>query len=181
MRKLLFVTITACLLSLLLTSCSGPRSINPDRLKLDKAYEFVADISYGEDSSVTGQFNRINTNEWEIALKEPYALEGVTLSYNNGEVTAEYMELNGIVTSDNAIYTSMLAAFENAVNGDGREAVSIGEEIIITSKAGTPSKSYEIVFDKKTLTPLTLKIPDISLTAELSPVQAIQRVQVLHD
>ena len=175
-KKLMSVIL---ILSLFLTACSGVMSVNPDRLKLDKAYEFTANIQHGE-SNTAANFSRKNAGSWEITLLEPFALEGMTITYDNGIFSAEYQGLESCGVSGTGgenIAEIMIAVFENSINGEGREIISSGEEIIITSKAN--SKSYELILDKKTLSPLSMKIPDASLTADFSGVQISQIVQVV--
>jgi hypothetical protein len=177
MKKTIVIIAVLSLLSLLLGACTGITSINPERLKIDKAYEFTADMQYGEFHS-TAQFNRINPDEWEVALTEPFALEGVTMSYRNGETTAQFEGLSGVLGTG-GIAELIITSFENAIGGEGREVISSKEQITITSKAGTPAKSYELTLEKRSLEPLTLKIPEVSLTVEFSGVQVSQIVPVL--
>ncbi|MCL1867079.1 MAG: hypothetical protein FWF82_06685 [Oscillospiraceae bacterium] len=177
MKKSIALTVILCLL---LTACSGILPLTPERLHLDKAYKFTADIKHGEFNTV-GVFERASQNVWTFSLLEPFPMEGLTMTYNNGEVTAEYEGLvcENAAGSDNAVYGLLISAFENAVCGEGREVIAAGEEIIISSKAGASAAGYEIVLDKKSLEPISLKMPSASLTVEFSAVQVSQIVPVI--
>jgi hypothetical protein len=170
-----------CLLILVLsfTSCTGVKTINPDRLKIDKAYSFNVNIQYGNNNAVA-EFRRAGTDMWEVILKEPYALEGMSVIYANGIITAAYENLQGSFDENgSSVYLRIITAFENAVNGEGREVVASGDVIKITSKAGTPVMSYELVLDRSNYEPLSLKISQASLSAEFSDVQVSQIVPVM--
>jgi hypothetical protein len=162
-----------------LTSCSGISSMNPDKLKIDKAYKFTVDIQYDEFSA-SGQFERIAAGMWEITMTAPFALEGMTMTYSNGHISSQYEQMSAVM-SDDSVAMMIIAAFENAVDGEGREIISTKEEIRITSRAGNPARAYELILDKKSLTPLSLKIADAKLSAEFSQVQISQIVHVLID
>jgi len=172
------------LLIVCLGGCSGIALLNPGSIKLDKAYEFTASIQHGELNTLA-QFSRRNADNWEISLLEPFAVEGVTLSYENGSFTALYDNAaSNPAANGDAVYQLMIDAFENAINGEGREIVS-GKapskgQIKVTSKAGSPAKSYELVLDKKSLEPLKLKIPEAGITAEFSEVRVSQVVSVIN-
>ena len=187
MRKF-FISFTACLSSIILcfslAACSGPSTINPERLKIDKAYSFNADIKYG-DFSAEGVLERKSAGVWTITLSEPFALQGVVMTYEQGTLTAYFESLPTpqvlpeLENKSNSVIELIVGAFENAINGEGREAISFGDKVKISSRAGNPPKPYELMFDKQSLEPLTLSIPDKSLTAEFSEVQVSQIVQVI--
>ena len=189
MRKILtLLAVTA----IILTSCTGVRTLSPERLKLDKSYKFVADIQYGEFNAVA-RFERSLAHMWEISLLEPFALEGIVFTYDNGEITAQLDELQMQYVPDNAQdlgdvqapYKRIIDSFENAINGEGREVISSGEEITITSKAGSPPVSYTLVLAKDSYEPISLTIPaspSISggaVNVRFSEVQVSQIVQVI--
>jgi hypothetical protein len=157
-------------------SCTGVNTMNPERLKIDKAYEFTAAIQYGEFTA-TGEFSRRNADSWKITMLEPFAFEGVILTYSAGSMTAQFENLNTTLPESAAVFTMMIASFENAVNGEGREVVSAKEQITVTSRA--EGKSYTLVLDKRTLEPISLKMPEVSLSAEFSQVQVSQVVPVI--
>jgi hypothetical protein len=173
MKNLLTVA-APLLIMLFLTACSGITSVNPERLKLDKSYTFTANIDYGTQNAVA-QFVRLSANSWEIVLTEPFALEGVKLSYENGEITTQFEEMDAIMSSGN-VAEAIITAFESAIIGENRQAVSNGENIIISSKTGS---LYELTLTKSDLQPLSMKIPAQNITVEFSGVQTAQIVPVL--
>jgi len=157
-----------------LTACSGITNINPERLKIDKAYNFTANIQHS-DFAVTASFERSAANVWEITISEPFALAGMVFSYNNGTTSATFEGLTAPNASgDSAVYEQIITAFEHAVNGQGRQAISTGEEIRVSSNL------YELVFDKASLMPMSLSIPSAAISAEFSGVSAAQIVPVLN-
>jgi hypothetical protein len=101
---------------------------------------------------------------WKIVFSEPTALEGLEIKCNNGEVTSSLEDLQSGVLGENsvshAVYKRIIDAFENAVNGEGqtisRKGTSSRNEIKISSKAGTPAVSYELILDKVSLKPIRL-------------------------
>ena len=181
MKKNTAVILTAIIAAALtlLTACSGVSSMNPEKLKIDRAYKFTANICFG-DSNVKAGFERRNANLWEVTLMEPYPLEGVVLVYENGMSSAKFEGFEATVADEgDGIAKRVIDAFENAINGEGREVMAAGEEITITSKAGNPACSYTLVLNKADLEPLTLKIPEMSLAVEFAEVQISQIVQVI--
>ena len=176
MRKV----IIACALLLVvlgLSACTGVMKMNPERLKIDKAYVFTADIRSGELSAVA-DFERVNSSEWQVVLREPFALEGLVLTYTDGEITAVYDNLRAEMVGDMSVYGLVIAAFENAVNGEGREVVSSRDEITVTSKAGTAGVSYTLVLDKSSLEPKTLEMPAANLSCGFTEVR-VNEVQTV--
>ncbi|MCL1788823.1 MAG: hypothetical protein FWG33_00515 [Oscillospiraceae bacterium] len=184
MKKTFILPAIAMIIAVAMTACSGVSTMNPDRLKIDKSYKFSANILYGE-LRATAEFERKDTQVWEVVLTEPFALEGMTLTYYQGEVTAYFEGLDNSQTlpaSNNNtadIASLLICAFENAVNGEGREVISNGEEIRVSSRAGNPANSYELIFDKKSLAPVSMKIPEKSFTADFSEVQVSRIAQIL--
>lgn len=164
-RKLTFLVISAVLTAVMLTiaGCSGVRTINPDRLKLDKAYKFTAGIRYGEFTA-TADFERTAAEQWTVMFTEPYALSGIVMTYNNGELTAVLENLQSHDHNPMSVIKCIISSFENAVIGEGREIIERGEELNITSRAGNRAESYEMVFDKNRLEPMLLKVSDRGLT-----------------
>ncbi|MCL2036213.1 MAG: hypothetical protein FWG83_02350 [Oscillospiraceae bacterium] len=163
------LTLCVMVLCLLLNACSADGKIDPQKLKIDKSYKFTADIQYGEFNA-TALFVRTNTEQWEITLFEPYALEGMSLTYDNGKTTATFEGLefsfNENASETTGVYEAFIEAFESAISFEGREAISAGEIITITAKSGL----YELTFDKKSLEPIALKIPGSSIEAVFSDV-----------
>ncbi|MCL2632885.1 MAG: hypothetical protein FWD34_00030 [Oscillospiraceae bacterium] len=163
---------------ILISACSGVTRINPDSLKLNKAYEFTVNMSKGEFNTVA-RFARKNADIWEITLLEPFALEGISLTYNKGVVSADFdgVTANSEKIQPNAVYAIVISALENAFCGEGREIVSAGEIITITGSTGT--YAYTLTLDKKTLQPLELKMPDASLTAAFSQTITSDIIEVV--
>jgi hypothetical protein len=172
MKKIL---ILMAVTALTLSACSGVYNMNPERLKIDKAYNITANIQKGDFYAVA-EFERSGSNMWNITMLEPFALAGMSMVYDNGEIVASYEGLEGFI-GRGSVAELVITAFENAVNGDGREAVSGKENIKITSKVG--GRSFEMVLDKASHEPLSLKIPSLGLAAEFSQVQVSQIVPVL--
>jgi len=162
--------IPALILALMLSACSGVIKVNPDNLGLNKSYVFKADISYGEFSA-KAEFKRVNESHWEIALTEPYALNGLKYVYKSGKITATFGALGAEFSAgaqSEAIYKLIADMFENAFCGTGgvRVAQASKTDVNISGKAG--DKTYELILDKKSKKPLSLKIPALNLTAEFS-------------
>jgi len=180
MKKFLLLLAAA---AVTLTACSGTSVISPEDLSIDNAYTFNADIQYGDGFRAAARFERKSASVWEITLTEPFALSGKILTYEQGNITASFEGLmsnniSSAVHSD-APYKRIIDAFENAVNGDGRQIAAFGEEITIASKAGMPANSYELVLDKRSLTPLRLTMPEAALTVTFPDVQVSQIVPVI--
>jgi len=152
------------------TACSGVMKVNPDNLNLNKAYEFKADITFS-DFTAKAELKRKNENSWEIALLEPYALNGLVYTYQGGRITAEFGGLVGDFSGNaqsDAIYKLIADAFENAFCGTGgkREAVATKTEYRVSGKVN--DYAYELTFDKKSKVPLSISIPDIGMSAQFS-------------
>jgi len=166
--------------AILLTACSGISTINPNRLQLDKAYKLTANIQYGNNAAVAN-FTRSAANVWEIAFLEPFAMEGMVLTYLDGRVSMELKGQNtGTFVADDAVFTMIIAAFEHALTGEGREAIAVGEEIKLNSRAGgSANKPYEMVLNRKSHEPISLKLPTMRVIVDFSSVTVSQIVPVI--
>ena len=188
-RKVLPFLIATIMAVTIFAACSEVSTINPERLKIDKAYKFTAIVQYGNENAATtakqesannvaGVFERKNEGVWSVTLTEPYALEGIVMTYDNGEITAIFENMQSIVYSELSVVEHIVASFENAIGGEGREVISHKDVITITSRAGSPAFAYELVLDKSDLEPISLRIKDRALSAEFSDVQASQVIRV---
>jgi hypothetical protein len=169
------IIITISIFMLMTASCRGlslPNILSPAQLDLDKSYEFTANIRHGEFNTAA-QFQRKNTNNWEIILTEPFTVEGMTMIYEDGQFMAVYEDLTGIVTNDDAVYKFIIDSFENAIGGEGQEIISSGEQVVVSSNA------YELVLEKDGLAPISLTRAGASLTVEFSEVVVSQVVPVI--
>lgn len=162
--------------AVLLSACTGVARISPDDLNIDKAYKLGADIRYGE-LNAKATLERTNANVWQITLNEPFALEGIVLEYNQGELTMSMDNLSSGAINENAVenapYKQIIDSFENAVNGEGREIIVTGEEIKITSN------SYELALNKNSLEPISLTMSGKNITVDFYEAQVSQIVQVI--
>ncbi|MCL1880988.1 MAG: hypothetical protein FWF76_02285 [Oscillospiraceae bacterium] len=185
-RKILSIIIVATIATsaITMTGCQRMNPFEPNQIELNQAYTFSANMQFREFNA-TANFERVSMNEWNVIFTEPFALAGLTKSYNAGKITSNFegLSFSSLTTvNSNAVVTQIIEAFENAVAGEGREINAGGrsnEIIRVTSKTGVDANSYELVFDKKTLNPLSLEIPNKSISAEFSDVNVSQNVQVV--
>ena len=173
-----FLTMFTLIAVIAFTACGGTSVIAPEKLKLDKAYKFSAAIEFSE-FAVKGEFERKSPNVWEVVMTEPFALEGVVLTYDNGEISATLDNIQTTLSGELSVVNYIISAFENAVSGEGREIISANENIIVSSRAGTPALAYELIFAKKSLEPKSLTIPARALNVTFSEVQTSQIVHVV--
>jgi hypothetical protein len=188
MKRLLtavLITATAAM-AVILTGCDRIALLSPENIDLNKAYAFSANMQFnsaGTEFAAAAQFERKSEGTWYVTFTEPFALAGLEMSYYDGNLTSRFegVEFTAVAGSD-AVVMQIIHSFENAVNGEGRE-ITVGgrgvEEIRITSKAGQRGNSYELVLDKRTLQPLTLSVPETSLSVSFAQVQVSQIAQVI--
>jgi hypothetical protein len=181
-------TLTALILILIvaLTGCGGMAFLAPEEIDLNKAYSFSASMQFasgGGEFSAVANFSRQGEGVWNVTFAEPYALAGMELTYEAGNVTSAFEGAQFTATANsNAIVTQIITAFENAINGEGREIIAGGrgaEEIRVKSKVGERGRSFELVLCKKTHRPLTLTFADNSLTVDFSEVQVSPITRVI--
>jgi len=186
MKKLLIALVFIVTLLLTFTACESVAFLSPDNINLDKAYSFSANMQFnslGNEFSAAANFERQSSGVWNVTFTEPYALAGVTMAYNSGTVVSAFENAEFTTTANNdGVVIQVIEAFENAVNGEGREIVVGGrgvEEIRITSKAGVRARSFELILCKKSYQPLTLTIAESALSVSFSEVQVSQITQVI--
>jgi hypothetical protein len=185
-RIVILLTIIA---ALALTACGSALFPAPEDIDLDKAYSFSASMQFrasGSTFSASADFERVGEAVWNVTFTEPFALSGVEMVYDSGNLTSRFDGAEFAVPANgDAIVTQMIEAFEDAIGGEGREVVVIDggrrgrDQLRVSSKTGARSRAYELIFDKKSQQPLTLVIADGALTVSFSRVQVSQIVQVI--
>ncbi len=108
---------------MLLSSCSsGIVSGNPD---IDKTFSAQAKIAVAGET-VSGTLSRTAENCWTLSVDEPYALQGLTVTFNNGETTFSMLGFEcktDFSASAVSALKSAAEAYESAVNdADGFES-----------------------------------------------------------
>ena len=86
MKKI--IPLLLCLV-MLLCGCSSPLFVSSPRLPdFNSSYTMTAKISGSTDC--TADLTRKAVNQWTVSFAEPYALVGVTLQYDGGELSAAF-------------------------------------------------------------------------------------------
>jgi len=184
--KHILALFTAVALVLALTACDTLELLSPEHIDLNKSYSFCANMSFksvSNEISATANFTRQSANVWHVAFAEPYALAGVELTYNRGELTSTFEDAEfSTPANGNSAVVQIIEAFENAISGDGRNITVGGRKdpfIRINSKAGSRGISYELALDKEERLPVSLTIAANSLTVNFSEAQTSRITPVI--
>ena len=165
MKRFIFSLFSAFSAVLLLSGCSAPeiKTAAPD---IDKSFSAEAELSYGKDSC-TVQMRRFGENSWEFCVTEPFPLEGLIITVNDGEtkLTMYDMESLGDV-SDEAVSAARLItdAFEAAIDNKDSAAASEGK---ITLSGQAPTCTYTLTLDESGV-PTGLTIGGRGVNAEFT-------------
>jgi hypothetical protein len=171
MKSKIFSLVLVIVLTAVLSACSGVSTVNPDKLKLDKAYSFTANIQYGENEAVA-VLEREAAYTWRIEFTEPTELSGVIMTYGNGTVTSYYEGIQADGTGGDGIFKKIVENFERMIAASAKEerqAVCANGEIIITSVIN--SNPCELRLSKGNNMPLSLKIAEKGIYIEFTSAQ----------
>ncbi len=118
MKKILTSTVLTVVMAL--SSCSAEGiSGKPD---IDEVFSAQVKIAVAGET-VSGTLSRVAENSWTLAVDEPYALQGLTVSFNDGETTFSMLGYECKADfSDSAVSVlkAVAGAYETAIdNADG--------------------------------------------------------------
>jgi hypothetical protein len=168
MRK--FYLIALAVIALVCTACSG--NVNPDNLDFDRAFSFTASFEYGERTS-SAQFTRLAPDEWSGTLTEPYALQGVEISYTPLAMNVSYsgftVDFGDAPDDVNVMAFVLFCALESAFRGDGVTVTTGKDWVEITGR--TDGDTYILMLDRVGL-PTSLEVPNRQLRITFSDVTA---------
>lgn len=165
-------TIRIIIIFLTLAMFSGCGIILPETLETDKAYDLCASLKYGSGDEVVLNLSRTAAGVWSGAISEPFALQGITVSYSAGETLLSRDSIS-VQPSDKGSTGAaiLLDALESGL-ASGTEAVvriiGSGIEISGTNRNG----AFIIMLDRETTLPVSVTVAEHKLTAEFSGVAA---------
>lgn len=165
MKRFIFPLFCSLGAALLLSGCSAPeiKTAAPD---IDKSFSAEAELSYGNDSC-TVQMRRFSENSWEFCVTEPFPLEGLIITVNDGETKLTMYDMESLAdVSDEAVSAAKLItdAFEAAI--DNRENAAASEETI-TLTGQAPTCTYTLTLDESGV-PTELTIGGRGVIAEFT-------------
>lgn len=165
-------TIRVFIIFLTFALFSGCGLVLPENLETDKAYTMNASMKYGADDEVTLSLSRTAAGAWSGAVNEPFALQGMTVSYSAGTVT---LSRGGISVQPSDKGSSgaaiLLDALESGLTADTEASVRIigsGIELSGTNRNG----SFVIMLDRETTLPVSVTVAEHRLTAAFTDVIA---------
>lgn len=144
MKKILTGVLFAAVMTF--SACSsGAISGRPD---IDRTFSAEASIAAGGET-ISGQLCRSAENCWTLTLSEPYALEGMTVTFSDGKTTFSMLGFECEADfSDSAVSALKLLAeaYETAVDNNGgfengvlESANENGTFSLILDESGKPS------------------------------------------
>lgn len=117
MKKILCCAAAA--VTMLFSGCAA--DITGGKPELDKTFSAEASIAIGGET-VAGTLSRSNDNCWSLSVTAPYTLEGLTVTYNNGETSFSMLGFECTADfSDSAVSALKLLAeaYETAADNAG--------------------------------------------------------------
>ena len=177
MKRFILSAFAALGALLLFTSCSG-EILKPQPPDMDIPYKIGAEITF-DDFEAKAELQRQSVGKWTMAFSEPYALSGLTLSFDGGEITAELEGITAEVTESES-YTSLasiiLSALDNAAVGEGFDLVTTDEIIQLSGK--TEYGDYTLKFDKASKMPVSLAIDGRKISVAFSDMEKTEKEDV---
>ena len=133
-----------------LSSCGSGISVKAPERAPDIPFSADAQISYN-GIEMNSRIIRNGSGDWEFSISEPYTLEGLVLTFRNGETSLGIYGMESAAdVSGNAVSMIKAAAYayDSAVNSPASAAASeSGYTITGTSETG----SYKIGLDKSAI------------------------------
>lgn len=172
MRKL-FIPIVV--IALFLTSC---KSIIPQKPNLDTSFYCDFELNAFPDDrnaemNISGNMTRYGMGIWEMNITAPETMDGVSVRYREGDVSASLGELSFDIPAEklpeSAMFKQIFDAFDACAASHDPELYSDGENAVYKAPAG-----FSIAFEKTNMQPVLLTLPDditvkiISYEKELS-------------
>lgn len=114
-----FFTCAGISVMLLLSACSA--DIMGSKNNIDRPFSAEARIAVGGET-VCGQLSRSAENCWTLSVSEPYALDGLTVTFEDGETTFSmlgYECTTDFSDSASSALKLIAAAYESAVDNSG--------------------------------------------------------------
>ncbi len=158
---LLVILLTVC------TSCKvtdgGFLSKTPD---MNTQYEAEMKIQSGE-LEFSGKVTRYGTELWAMSIDAPETLAGLELAMNSDGVKAKLGELALDIPMEDVRSTAVFSLIFKALDNSAANKLScIETEDGMYYEGECGGIVYRLVFDKESLEPVLLEIPEAALTAE---------------
>lgn len=167
--KRIFVVVP---LILAMAGCSGQSGSAAVSAPPDIAFSAEADVTYGgEDCKV--QIRRLEADNWEFCVTEPYAVQGLIITVANGETRLKMYDMESIadINADAVSMARALAAsYDSAAAGGAQSGGQNSKTLSGSSEFGT----YTITFDDNG-DPLSIGASAGKLSAELTKFAYLER------
>lgn len=185
-RDNIFKVILVFLTVLTLMLFSGCGIIMPENLELDKAYTLTATVKYGASEDVSVSLNRTASGSWNGILNEPFALQGIAVSYSGGSVTLSRENMSVQPSDKGSVSVKLLLdALESGFSDSsgenaGKSIKTAGSSIEITGT--NQNGEYILSLDKETYFPVSVTVTAHKLTAVFTGVTATEfETAILND
>ena len=172
MKRTVLWALAAILAILLCTSCTG-EILLPQPPDMDTMYKIGAEITL-DDFEAKAIIERHGEGKWTVSFEEPYALSGLVLKADGGEISAELDGITAAVTESEGytgLMTVILSALDNAAVGEGFQLVTTNEIIQLSGK--TEYGDYTLKFDRSSKSPVSLDIDGKNIKVEFSDMTEI--------
>lgn len=148
--KRFFASVMLSLGVLCLTSCSAPMGGNSSR-ENNLSCSFSSPVAITLDKlSAEGTVTRYGEGEWKAEFDSPNTLSGVTLTFSEGNVSADYKGLSFSVPKSALPVKAMLVELIEAVDTNARKTKLDGSESegMFTVKGSLEGGDYTLTVDK---------------------------------
>ena len=177
-RKVVSIILLLVIISFVCTSCNG-ENVNfltktPD---LNKQYSTEMSVQSGElEFSCT--VKRFGTEFWEMKVNSPDTISGLCVSMNSEGVNAKLDGLELDIPSDDIRSTAVFALIFKALDNAAVNKLSCTENNDSRYYEGDfGGIIYKITFDKNSLKPVLLEIPEAALTAEIKGFETLDEME----
>ena len=156
-----------CVPLLLLTSCGEQVVVPP----ITDGFTCYADMTY-QEMELKGKLTCGKDGTVQMQFDEPKSLKGITLRWDGNEMKMMLGEMSMSVPQEKVPQGALLYCLAQVMAADPKEGKAVDDRYVITGEM--EGKTYELVCDPQTGTPLTLSIPEEELTATFTEFQSLK-------
>jgi hypothetical protein len=140
-----------------------------DAVTLSGMYTITADVTM-DNFKGTISLNRLGSGSWEINFSKPDNINGLNVSYQNGNANINFKGLSLSMNRDDipmkAIVSNITSVLDKLSTGkDVKYTKSNGK---ITAKGAIDNSNFEVVMNEKNKSLISLNMKDIGLEATFS-------------
>lgn len=164
MKKIICFCIATCMMFFII-GCSK----KTDAVTLSGMYTITADVTMDNFKGTIG-LNRLGSGSWEINFSKPDNINGLTVSYQNGNANINFKGLSLSMNRDDIPMKAIVSNITSVLDklSTGKDVKYTKSNGIITAKGAIDNSNFEVVMNEKNKSLISLNMKDIGLEATFS-------------